>query len=128
MGSGIVTWEVGDLAVCVDDSPSYDDGKPCPFRRGAIYRVSGVCVPGRWYWGRVCLEPALSFQVPKVRGVAAFRFRKPDAHEGSAQSWEFILELTKRKSPTPAEREKRILEALFPHERPRVSPTSGGEE
>jgi hypothetical protein len=37
----------------------------------------------------------------------------PDAHEGNVEDWNLILENSKRKAPSPMERERMMLDALF---------------
>jgi hypothetical protein len=95
-----MTWEVGDLVVCVDDAPHPTYGRAI-VERGCTYHVIGVVTapnPHVVFGGRVgLLLKGVDADAPW--GFSSRRFRKirPDAHEGNVEDWNLILETTKRK-------------------------------
>lgn len=75
-------WQVGDLALCIDDSPGFRD-LPSPCIKGRIYQVEGVYVSPSYAIdaGKVGLF-LVGVKVPSKSGaINASRFRKikPDA-------------------------------------------------
>lgn len=92
-------WQVGDLAICFTKYP-VDDG----LEVGKIYKVESTQV----------IRGLLGLNVEGLPPVAwrasLFRKIRPDEHTDCEP--EFV-ELLKR-STAPVERERRILEALFP--------------
>lgn len=108
-------WQVGDLAVCVDAGPCRcepDCKTPLTgLEVGRIYRVTAirsVCWAGApWVNLDIGLPPTPQHD-PLETGANVERFRKIRPCE------EEFTKLVRRKSaPSPREREKRILEALF---------------
>ncbi len=93
-------WNIGDLALCVDDRqhPAHSHN----LKAGSSYRVIGLGELGRstLYPGRICHGLFLSgAQTSSKLGFAPERFRKiePDKHEGDIADWQLILETNKRK-------------------------------
>jgi len=95
-----MTWEVGDLALCVDAGVIQVNGSAADadnlLHEGQVYRVKGVVVrDGVWR-----NAPALRLtEIPHHRGFAQVRFRKikPDSHEGEIEDWQLLLDSMKRK-------------------------------
>ena len=93
-------WQVGDLALCVDDAPCPTFG-PAPLRAGATYHVVGV-VPANI--GRCGSCPACcglyldEVDCAALHGFAGHRFRKirPDKRESCEPEFITLLKRTKR--------------------------------
>lgn len=93
-------WQVGDLALCIDNSPHPRENMAPQLQIGQIYRVAALGVPEGASW--FCL--AFRDFVKSNRRAAAFRaqrFRKirPDAHEGEREDWNLLLETHRSKAP-----------------------------
>lgn len=90
-------WDVGDLALCVDDSPcrcGTCGGAAMTVNAGSVYRVDGVFA--------FEAKPYLTFEgVPAgarhKRGTYASRFRKilPDKHEPCEAEFVTLLKRSK---------------------------------
>lgn len=98
-------WAVGDLAVCVDDTPIAAYGL-CRCRSGAAYRVAGITPAGRapcHRCGACCGLFLVGLESISRHGFAGCRFRKirPDEHEACEQ--EFVTLLKRRKVPETAD-------------------------
>lgn len=82
-------WKPGDLALCVDDSPSDHDYNLRPLRRNAYYIVEGLYAGG---WGLHL------FGIPEPEGAPtgwlSDRFRKISPHTPDAEDAETITLLT----------------------------------
>ena len=105
-----MTWEVGDLAVCVKTKPRRPNApERCRGKIGKVYRVEGVV---SWA-GEIGLRLEGKWSDHPTGAFATWGFRKirPDEHESCEP--EFVALLKRSKAPSPQEREKRILEALF---------------
>lgn len=107
-------WQVGDKAVFVKCECGGGHSRPTTRKMslGAIYTVAGV----RSGPFPSCRAPYALYlaEVPENRlGVCGARFRRlrPDAHEECEE--EFTKLVRRKSAPSPQEREKRILEALF---------------
>ena len=92
-------WQVGDLAVCVDDRPCHCGATDPAIRIGAVYTVVRVMPP-------VAHQVGLLFEEADPVGHPAFgadRFRKirPDEHEACEE--EFVTLIKRLKQPAPAE-------------------------
>jgi hypothetical protein len=90
-----MTWEVGDLALCVDGGPCRSHpypGAPLLAQAGAVYTVYDAWVDDD---GDLLLALA---ELPEW-GFGAERFRKilPDAHEACEEEFVTLLKRTKRK-------------------------------
>lgn len=105
-------WQVGDLALCVDDGPAKTyGGRPEAdpswlrnLRRGAIYRVSGL-VPGR------SGDTLGMWDEDRHAGGCVTRFRKIRPHAPDAEDLRTIALLNG--NPEPADHPRRDLtEAL----------------
>lgn len=82
-------WQVGDLALCVDDAPVYD-GQPVQVTVGQTYRVGGFS-PGRD-------DIRLHIEVNSYElKYYASRFRKiqPDKHESCEPEFVRLLKRSK---------------------------------
>jgi hypothetical protein len=91
-------WQVGDLAVCVDDSPCHC-GCGLPVSAGSVYRVTRVWPPQH---GKIGLSlSGVTIEWPH-RALAGQRFRKihPDKHEDCEP--EFIELLKRIRTPAHA--------------------------
>lgn len=93
-------WQVGDLAVCVDDQPRDGDVLDLDFatlRAGRLYRVANVC------FGGLGLHVAEA-PVRRKAGWWADRFRKirPDEHQACEPEFVKLLKRSKRKAPEHA--------------------------
>jgi hypothetical protein len=91
-------WQVGDLAVCVDDRPDHLGENHLEL--GRIYRVTGVCPVGLSVFGMgtgLLLE-GVAFPAWATGGAAARRFRKvrPDEHESCEPEFVTLLERSRK--------------------------------
>lgn len=99
-----MSWQVGDLAVCVDAS-DYAGTAPtsCRFvKEGAVYTVLGIVPPQRWSNGAVQLGLILAETSNPTAPNGDFnetRFRKiePDKHESCEP--EFVTLIKRSKQP-----------------------------
>jgi len=90
-------WQVGDLAVCVDDGPRYFEQNVI-VKKDAVYRVTGLAATKDGE-GTLFLEGVIGW-LPGERGPVAYRvsrFRKirPDEHEACEP--EFVTLLKRKK-------------------------------
>ena len=87
-----MTWQVGDLAVCVDDAPCRCCGSNGGMVAKRIYRVSQVMCDGRGL-NVSDIDPA-----PHV-GIVSSRFRKvvQDKREACEDEFVTLLKRSKRK-------------------------------
>jgi hypothetical protein len=96
-------WQVGDLAVCVDDSPCSNEhfrGAPFQVAKGTVLHVSGVGKTPRL--GYVYLTFAEYPTTPHNRvGWCAKRWRKIRADEYESCEPEFVTLLKRSKTPEP---------------------------
>jgi hypothetical protein len=89
-------WQVGDLALCQDDSP--DAFGALPVVAGAVYRVAGITnAPERHDKYGTCLGLHLEDVERWHWGYSAPRFRKirPDEHEACEPEFVKLLKRTK---------------------------------
>lgn len=94
-------WNVGDLAVCVNDGPcgcrKCMGAEPIGLEAGHIYRVEGLQI----VMGRLALDiglpPCRNHNTDLGRMCFAHRFRKirPDAHEDCEPEFVTLLKRTK---------------------------------
>jgi hypothetical protein len=95
-------WQVGDLAVCVDDGPSREprNNPTIWVVKGSCYRVSAV-VHGLLLNGE---PPHAICPFNGPTGWAENRFRKirPDEHEDCEPEFVELLNRIKRKAPADA--------------------------
>ena len=95
-------WQVGDLAVCVDDSPCKCPcgGSPVSVTAGVIYRVEAMRPnPGSTGpWPTLILQ-GVGARPGHYRGVNENRFRKirPDEHRACEEEFVTLLKRSKRK-------------------------------
>lgn len=93
-------WQVGDLALCVNDTP---DPTPwgaceCNVRRGAVYTVSHI-YRDRFGLGLNFVEEFAPANEDYLAGYCATRFRKIRPHEADEEDRETIRLLTEKKEP-----------------------------
>jgi hypothetical protein len=87
-------WQVGDLAVCVEDRPCRNTGLPNPCELGRIYRVEAVVVSRAGVTG--LLLEGVRFPSPTIAcWHGNFRKIRPDKHEDCEP--EFVTLLKRRK-------------------------------
>lgn len=98
-------WQVGDLALCVDDSPCGCCGADAAYVLGRAYVVDAV----EWGFNHARNQPILALRLRGVRpraghapGANADRFRKirPDEHEPCEE--EFVTLIRKSRVPETA--------------------------
>ena len=104
-------WKVGDLALCLDNTPTLHEVEARLLRVGRIYNVGAVGIPDGGT--KVCLAfHEIAPRSPK-RGNAycATRFRKirPDTEPANADDAAWLKDLLKKPSPADP--------ALIEHER-----------
>lgn len=105
-------WQVGDLALCVDDGPcgcGYCCGSPSGLVEGKAYTVLAVCPvdpvddPLRTWLSLVVDSPPLPTWEHPEEGFSARRFRKirPDEHEACENEFVILLKLSKQRAASP---------------------------
>lgn len=89
-----MSWQAGDLALCVDDRPNPYWGA-VPLKNGGVYRVRAVTGV---YYNRLAAAdcPALLLEgvesdVPRGFGANRFRKIKPDEHEACEPEFVTLL-------------------------------------
>jgi hypothetical protein len=92
-------WQVGDLAVCVDNAPRSTTAPGIQYRLecGRVYRVSALRQARSGKLNLFMEGVAYPFGI----GNGAFRFRKirPDQHEACEPEFVTLLKRTKRTVP-----------------------------
>ena len=90
-------FKVGDVVVCVDDSPCtsaiHENKVPCPYRRGDIARVVGICPDP----ARNGISLSDDKHAPH-KYIVAYRFKHlPKADEQFTEEMRAIKERTREK-------------------------------
>ena len=124
-----VTWEAGDLAVCVDARPNPRIRQSSGIQVGQVYRVAVVIQHAprpNAVFGLTSVGLVLDgvWTSSKTGGFAAQRFRKikPDAHEDCEPEFVELLKRSKVPACGPDYRQRMMLEALFGRMPPTASP------
>jgi hypothetical protein len=89
-----MTWEVGDLALCVDDGRCTCCGEQY-FRNGGVYTVAGAWPLDGEVW--LSFEDISPLAHDEWWNAVTFRKIIPDAHEACEEEFVTLLKRTKRK-------------------------------
>jgi hypothetical protein len=91
-------WQVGDLALCVDDRQNPHAIGPCRAKAGQIYCVAGVSTVDEpnTLFGRDGGGLYFDFD-HQIYAAARFRKIRPDAHEACEEEFITLLRRTERK-------------------------------